>query len=493
MKISTLTLIFGIFFTVYAQDFTFGTKQKLGTGVNTIYEESNPIVSADGNTLYFARFYYPQNTGGEKAGADIWVSTKKEGEWSVAKPLPSPVNNVFENIPFGISEDGKRLYVSNIYLKNGKMKPGLSVSEKLTDSTWSMPKEVIFHGGYKVDDAQLLSYNVSHDEKNILIARYASKPADYEDVFISHPQGNTWSHPTKFNDIINSTNIETLPCFVDDSTFVFASNINKNSEELDMYITKRVHGHVHRTTKPEKLAINTSNFEGGFTTDYHSNGYFASCEDANSRSDIYILSAQRSFNWIHFEVFDAQTKKKMTHAELFVSSNGARIISTNIHKTKKIKIAATTPEYTFTVLEKGYLQSNFSVKNTSSDTTILVYLDKVEVGKKLKLKYIYFESKKSELLKESENELSVLLRFMTENPTVKIKIEGHTDNVGTHEDNIALSENRVKSVIKYLEDNKIDVSRIKFEGYGETKPLASNDTEDGRSQNRRVEFLILQK
>jgi outer membrane protein OmpA-like peptidoglycan-associated protein len=107
------------------------------------------------------------------------------------------------------------------------------------------------------------------------------------------------------------------------------------------------------------------------------------------------------------------------------------------------------------------------------------------------LKNIFFDVNKFELRPESTSELDKLVQLLNENPTLKIEISGHTDNVGKPADNLALSNNRAKSVVQYLISKNIAATRLTAKGYGETRPVADNKTEEGRAQNRRTEMKVV--
>lgn len=115
----------------------------------------------------------------------------------------------------------------------------------------------------------------------------------------------------------------------------------------------------------------------------------------------------------------------------------------------------------------------------------------VEEGKIIQLKNIFFDTDKAELLPRSYVELNKLLTLMQENPTMVIEIRGHTDSQGEHDYNIYLSRKRAKAVVEFLNQNGINRSRTRYKGYGNTQPIATNQTEEGRQKNRRVEFLII--
>lgn len=119
--------------------------------------------------------------------------------------------------------------------------------------------------------------------------------------------------------------------------------------------------------------------------------------------------------------------------------------------------------------------------------------EKIEQGESIVLQNILFEQDKAEVLPSSYSELNELVSYLKKNELVEIEISGHTDNTGTDQYNLQLSESRAKAVADYIIKKGIEVARISYKGYGNTKPIASNETEQGKSKNRRVEFKILKK
>ena len=108
------------------------------------------------------------------------------------------------------------------------------------------------------------------------------------------------------------------------------------------------------------------------------------------------------------------------------------------------------------------------------------------------LKNVFFETASAALRPESTIELNRLKALLEDNPALKIRINGHTDNVGSEEDNLQLSENRAKAVYTYLIGHGIDAERLRYKGFGESNPVATNDTPEGRQENRRTEFEVMQ-
>ncbi len=152
--------------------------------------------------------------------------------------------------------------------------------------------------------------------------------------------------------------------------------------------------------------------------------------------------------------------------------------------------------YLITASAEGYLNATDSVSATDEEQSPFMrdlYLEPIEVGVTVRLKNIYFDFDKTTLKKESYVELNKVVDFLKQNGSVEIEIAGHTDNKGSDEYNENLSQGRSQSVVDYLISQGIDSFRLSAHGYGESKPIDTNDTDDGRANNRRVEFTILKK
>jgi outer membrane protein OmpA-like peptidoglycan-associated protein len=154
-------------------------------------------------------------------------------------------------------------------------------------------------------------------------------------------------------------------------------------------------------------------------------------------------------------------------------------------------------KYEFRAESDGYIAiSEFiDLQNLEESATknVNLTLYPIETGIQYRINNIFFETGKWELLEDSFVELRRLVDFLKNNQNYKIKIYGHTDDVGTNQFNLNLSIKRAESVKNFLIENGIENNRIFIKGYGKTKPIVSNNTEEGRQKNRRVEFELINR
>src|SRR5205085_12585203 len=139
-----------------------------------------------------------------------------------------------------------------------------------------------------------------------------------------------------------------------------------------------------------------------------------------------------------------------------------------------------------------FYSDNFSLTDSTDSTfNIDIALQPIEANATIVLKNIFFDLNQYALKEQSQVELDKMVQLMKENPTLKIQINGHTDNIGKAKDNLVLSDNRAKEVVKYLTDKGIEPGRLSYKGFGATQPVADNATEEGRAKNRRTELKVI--
>jgi outer membrane protein OmpA-like peptidoglycan-associated protein len=257
---------------------------------------------------------------------------------------------------------------------------------------------------------------------------------------------------------------------------------------------------------PENLGypINTIYDEGTlFIAADAKTAYYASDRsDSKGGLDIYSFILPENIRpnktlWVKGQVFDKKTTKGLPSAVELIDLNTKQMIS-KVQTDEKGNYLITLPvgkDYAFNVNRKGYLfySDNFSLINHSPDSTYEknIPLQPIEANASVVLKNVFFDINKFDLKPESEAELDIVVQLMNDNPTVKIQIGGHTDNIGKPADNLTLSNNRAKSVVTYLISKGIPTARLSAKGFGETQPVADNKTEEGKALNRRTEMKVM--
>lgn len=488
-------------------------KENLGATVNSKFHELAPIIAADGKTLFFTRWDHPENMGdpdvkGErKKFQDVWYSQLESGgKWGEAKNIGAPVNTNDNNAICSISIDGKSMLLINVYKPDGTLAKGLSRSRKLRNG-WSFPQEVKIKNYYNESDYS--EFAIAGNGRVIIMTAQTKKTYGGKDLYVSFLQSDsTWSEPVNVGPSINTAEDESTPFVAaDNKTLYFSSPGHAGYGKNDIFLTRRLDDTWTKWSEPENLgpAINTPEWDGYFTIPASGEfAYLCSQEESLGREDIFRLKLYAAVKpepvaIISGNVFNYVTKKPIE------SEVVTEILQENIKEASKVEYNPETGEYKLVVplkqtysisaVKKGYLPLSETIDLTKEknyrEIRKNLYLVPVEPGQKVVLQNVQFEQSKFELLPSSINELDRIVRLMNEVPTLEIRLEGHTDNQGDFNLNLQLSQDRVNEVKKYLVSKGIEDRRVEIKGWGSTRPMASNVTEDRRKQNRRVEFVVV--
>jgi outer membrane protein OmpA-like peptidoglycan-associated protein len=272
----------------------------------------------------------------------------------------------------------------------------------------------------------------------------------------------------------------------------------------DLFVTRKGYGGAWEKAKNLGYPINTINDEGTlFIAADGKTAYYASDRhDSKGGHDIYSFELRPDIRpnktlWVKGKVSDKKTGKGLPSA-VELTDLASRQVINNVETDAEGNYFITLPlgkDYAFNVNRKGYLffSDNFLMINKAPDSIYEknIQLVPIETNATVVLNNIFFDVNKFELKPSSQVELDRLVQLLTENPTLKIEISGHTDNVGKPADNLALSNNRAKAVVTYLVSKNIAPARLTSKGYGETKPVGDNKTEEGRAKNRRTEMKVI--
>ena len=202
--------------------------------------------------------------------------------------------------------------------------------------------------------------------------------------------------------------------------------------------------------------------------------------------------------WVKAIVTDKITRLPLKANVQLVDIETGTMIATSISDPKTGEFLIVLPigkDYSLFVQREGYLfhSENFSLLTAIPNKPFIinVELQPINAGEILTLKNIFFETASAGLLSVSQTELNKVVEMMLKNPTMKIRVNGHTDNIGTESDNLKLSLDRSLSVKNYLVEHSIGAERITNKGFGESKPIDNNTSETGKANNRRTEIEIL--
>ncbi len=505
--------------------------ERLSNNVNSQYQETRPLISPDGKTLYYSRANHPGNIGGEKDENDIWYSelNSETNEWNKSKNIGKPLNNKGPNYISSITPDGNAMTVllGNQYTKRDKMKPGVSVSNKLSDG-WSKPQPLdIINPLIETTDG---NYFLANSRKVLIMAIDRFDAYGGKDLYISFLQrDNKWTEPLNLGNDINTVHTESSPYLAaDNETLYFSSKGFSGYGGNDVYISRRLDDTWTNWTEPENLGPDINSVGDDVFFNIPPSGqlaYYSKSQEVGF-SDIYKISMPIFYQpapiiSISGKVVDAGTNEpvnaKISYNLLPENSNVGFTLSDSLTGVYEILLPAGSA-YDYKIEAVGYKSNNEHIDlidevdfreiervislNKGEDAPVIVAIADSYDDKRLE-KFISGEetslildsSVLFELASDYINELAYpildkITTFLKENPSIELIISGYTDNIGPGQFNINLSKRRANSVLNYFVKMGLSESRFETAGYGSQKPIASNDTPEGRSKNRRVEFLI---
>ena len=466
----------------------------LGDGINTSESEYFPSLPIDGKELIFTRRLNNYNE-------DFFLSEGVNNGWEKARRLNGSINTSENEGAQMISQDGQWLVFTGCNRPNGAGSCDIYISY-LTPQGWSEAINL----GNKINTEDWESQPaLSPDKRDLYFA--SRRPGGFggADIYVSHLQPNgRWSDAENLGPTINTSGNEQCPFIhADNQTLYFTSDVLPGYGDEDLFVVKKNNEGKWGIPKNLGYPINTIDREGTlFIAADSKTAYYASDRaDGKGGLDIYSFDLREDVRpsktlWVKGKVFDQKTSAGLPSAVELIDINTKQLIS-KVQTDEKGNYLITLPvgrDYAFNVNRKGYLffSDNFSLTTKSPDSTEKnIPLQPIEINASVVLKNIFFDLNKYELKTTSQVELDKVVQLLSDNPTVKIQISGHTDNIGTAADNLKLSESRAKAVTAYLANKGIDIKRLTFKGFGATQPVADNKTDDGRALNRRTELKIV--
>jgi len=500
-------IIFIVFFTLAAkgQDYK---PENLGPKVNSKYDEIAPLISSDGKTIYFVRLNHPQNTFGETDSQDIWYSElDKDGHWTEAKRLDKPFNHEQINFISNVTPDGNTLLMGGAYDKGVYKDAGFSISNR-TKNGWS-PLQAIPIKKYGEMNKGVYSFAyLTNDRRTLLLSFSEQDTSSISDIYVSFAQKDgSWSQPVKIGAPISTDADETTPFLAADEVTLYFSSNRKGSMGLnDIWMSKRLDDTWLRWSEPKNLGntINSDAWEGYYSIDAAGEyAYMVSHKSSYGGTDIVRIKMKEDIKpnpvvLVQGKVLSADSKQPLdAHITYEILPSGKEVGTARTNPaTGDYKIILPYgANYGFTATAPNHLESsdNLDLTNVAEykEMTKNLELTPLKVGQTVRLNNIFFDFAKATLRPESFPELDRLVELLNKERKMNIEIEGHTDNVGSDEANLKLSSDRANSVMQYVISKGVSADRITAKGFGETVPVATNDTDEGRQLNRRVEFTIV--
>ena len=486
----------------------------MGALVNTQLSELRPTISADGNLLFFIRQNHPHNTNFNtvRNSQDIWFTMRDTaGTWSKAVHLGYPLNTAYYNSVFWISPDNNRILIRGAFVNGDYAGNGVSMCWLLEDGYWSKPEALMIRNYAKYDRGLRSGATMAHDGKTLLLYMSPEKGSPINDIYVSLllPDG-TWAEPKSLGKKINLPNNDEMTPYLasDGETLYFSSDRPGGLGDNDIWMTRRLDNTWQKWSDPVNLGspINTPEWDAFFTLDAGGEyAYLTNSEDGFGESDIVkvkLLEKERPkpIVMVTGNVYNAKTKMPLCASLIYETlPDGAEAgngISSAIDGSFKIVLPYDKNYLIRATADKFFAQS----ENLNLDSLVKVgykeihkdlYLVPIEIGQIVRLNNVFFDFDKWDLRPESFVELDRVVKLLQDNPAIEIEMSAHTDSYGSDDYNFKLSDNRARSVMEYILSKDINPSRIISHGYGETVPVAPNDTPENRQLNRRVEFKIL--
>jgi outer membrane protein OmpA-like peptidoglycan-associated protein/tetratricopeptide (TPR) repeat protein len=471
--------------------------KNVGANVNSGESEYFPSLTIDGSELVFTRRLNAFNE-------DFFYSRSNNAQWEKAKPMEGNVNTDQNEGAQNISQDGEWLVFTGCNRRDGFGSCDIYISYHDRQG-WT---EAINLGGWVNSDQWESQPCLSPDKRDLYFASRRHGGFGGSDIYVSHLQANgKWGEPENLGPTINTSGDEQCPFIhADNQTLYFTSNYWPGYGDDDLFLTRRGPNAVW--SKPENLGypINTISKEGTlFITADGTTAYYSSDRnDSRGGLDIYSFDLREDVRpnrtlWVKGQVFDKKTTKGLPSSVELIELGSKQVIS-KVQTDEQGNYLITLPvgkDYAFNVNRRGYLfySDNYPLSKESPDSVYQknIPLQPIEVNASIVLNNIFYGVNKYSLDTSSQVELDKVVQLMAENPTVKIEISGHTDNTGKPADNLTLSNNRAKAVINYLGSKGIAATRLSFKGFGATKPIADNKTEQGKAKNRRTELRVVAK
>lgn len=505
--------------------------------LNTEFSEDSPCISTDGGTIIFTS----NRNNGHKANEvgnydnDIYITQIDDGKWSKPKNMGAPLNTLEDETATMLSYDGSKL----LLFKYDQGNTSFDLMEShLKGSKWSEP-ESVSHNINNNDDQTHGSFDHTEKKYFLLMNKEVAGRSSGNDIYMSgviDKSKKRYGHPQPVGIKVN-TKFDEGSVFMhpNGDEMYFSSQGHNSMGGYDIFVSEFKQGQWQEPrnlgypintpyddlffagTANGKFAYIASNREGGKggMDIYKVTFWGPDKEPITEAQDFLLASVANPIQDVKLEkkvkvdknsltVFKGKTVDALTSEpveakiEIIDNSKGELIsdMITNSETGKFLLALNSGKNYGISVKADGYLfhSENFDIPELSEYNLVnkVIELKNIKKGSTIALRNVFFDTGKATLRPASNTELARLVKLMNDVPGLKVEISGHTDNTGSNKINEKLSQDRAQAVVDYLVSKGISKDRFIAKGYGSSKPVASNKSSEGRQQNRRTEFKIIE-
>ncbi len=468
--------------------------ERLSDSVNRYVLQYFPVLTINNREIFFTK----RNGHSPQHDEDIVVSTWQDGYWTKARSISPEINGYTNEGACTVSADGRTLIFTACEGRKSYGNCDLYISTRV-DGRWTKPQNLGASVNSRYWDSQP---SLSADAKRLYFASNRPGGLGKRDIWVSHYEHNKWAKPKNLGPSVNTEFDETTPFIhVNGESLFFASEGHPGFGGFDIFISeiegdswsaaKNVGYPINDYRDQSALFITFDGKEAYFTGDYDDGSFIyrflIETDTLISHTASYLTGTVRDKSDLHpldadISLYDLNTQEMLYRT------------STDPRDGRYFLALKKGGEYGAYVEALGYLFEDFRFDLGSASIfdpdTLDVLMTPIEEGATVLLENIYFEFDSYDLLPKSLSELGTIAEFITKNQ-VKVRIAGHTDNVGSEEYNKELSLNRAKSVYEYLVTSGVSEQLMEYVGYGSEFPLAGVEGGPSSSENRRIEFEII--
>ncbi|MFD2245958.1 OmpA family protein [Pontibacter ruber] len=476
-----------------------GVYLNMGTSINSPYEDYGPTINSEEETFIFTSKRNIQPGLNERQNEDLFYSKQVDGFWQEAQSFGKPINSLYNEGSACLSRDGKTLYFARCFSPDGMGNCDLYVATMQEDGKWGNIKNLGAKVNSKGWDSQP---TFSSKEDTLYFASDRLGGFGLSDIYYTTKLRNgEWSKAQNMGPVVNTRESEVSPFFHPKYQVLYFSSRGQlyNFGDFDIYKTYRVNGHWQEPRNIGPL-VNGRGSEYYFTIDASSkNLYYARSEENDIKNlDLYSFPLPMeahplAVTKVEGTVKDTVTRKPLSGIISIIDlENGIEISSKYIRPDGSFEFDLIDQTRYMMIIQSPDFFTIERELSLEQDTTFQIRTTVIDYSIPMVFKNIEFDQNESTIKPDMQPILDEVALFLIDHPTYRLEIAGHTDSAGDQEFNLALSQDRADAIRSYIE-RKVNIpqGRIDAVGYGSSKPLRSEKTEEDRRINRRVEFRLI--